>query len=285
MADLIHGGLRFEPMRPSSRDSLRIVSWNIERGLQFSEILDFLARIPVDLLFLQEVDLNARRTRYRDVASELAQALNLNYVFGVEFQELGEGTPARPAYHGMATLSSWPLSNTRIIRFRDQSTFWEPRWYVPKLAVFQRRVGGRIALVAEATIHGRKVVTYNLHLESRGADELRLRQLNEVLADSRRYVDQPRLVVAGDFNLNAGGGDAAKALRDAGFHDAVRLPDRATSIAHGPSHRARVIDWIFASDALDSQGRVHEDIQASDHYPVSTTLAPSCAASWYPVGG
>ena len=117
---------------------------------------------------------------YRDVASELAHALNLNYVFGVEFQELSEGTRARPAYHGMATLSPWPLSKPRIIRFRDQSTFWRPRWYVPDLPVFQRRIGGRIALVAEATVYGRKVVTYNLHLESRGPDELRLRQLNEV---------------------------------------------------------------------------------------------------------
>ena len=112
------------------------MSWNIERGLQFPKVLDFLRTIEADLLLLQEVDLNARRTRYRDVASELAQALNLNYVFGMEFQELSEGTAARPAFHGMATLSPWPLSKARIIRFRDQSTFWKPRWYVPNLAVF-----------------------------------------------------------------------------------------------------------------------------------------------------
>ena len=118
-------------MRPRSRESLHIVSWNIERGLQLSKILDFLAAIQADLLLLQEVDLNARRTRYRDIARELAQALNLNYAFGMEFQELGAGTAARPAYHGMATLSPWPLSNARIIRFRDQSAFWKPRWYVP----------------------------------------------------------------------------------------------------------------------------------------------------------
>jgi len=275
MPDVTYGGLRILPKRPCARDSLLIVSWNIERGLQFSKILDFLAPIQADLLLLQEVDLNARRTHYRNVASDLAQALKLNYAFGVEFQELSQGTAARPAYHGMATLSPWPLSKARIIRFRDQSTFWKPRWYVPNLAALQRRIGGRIALVAEATIHGSKVVTYNLHLESRGGDELRLRQLNEVLADCRSYVDQPRLVVAGDFNMIASDGDAAKALRDAGFHDAMRLPERATSIARGPSHQARVIDWIFASDALDSQGRVHEDIQASDHYPVSATLARS----------
>jgi endonuclease/exonuclease/phosphatase family metal-dependent hydrolase len=254
------------------------VSWNIERGLQLPKILDFLKTIQADLLLLQEVDLNARRTRYRDIASELAQALNLNYVFGMEFQELSEGTAARPAYHGMATLSPWPLSKARIIRFRDQSSFWKPHWYVPNLATFQRRLGGRIALVAEATIYGRKVVTYNLHLESRGADDLRVRQLDEVLADCRRYVDRPSFVVAGDFNLNAGGGDAARALGDAGFRDAVGSPERPTTPAHVLSH-ARPIDWIFVSDTTDSQGQVHDRISASDHYPVSATLVQPCAAA------
>jgi hypothetical protein len=32
---------------------------------------------------------------------------------------------------------------------------------MPDLPVFQRRIGGRIALVAESTIYGRKVVSYN----------------------------------------------------------------------------------------------------------------------------
>lgn len=270
MHDVPGSGLPVGPVQP--RNSFRIVSWNIERGLQFLRILDFLRTIQADLLLLQEVDLNARRTRHRDIAAELAQALRLNYAFGMEFQELSQGTAANPAYHGLATLSPWPISRARIIRFQRQSTFWQPRWYVPKLGAFQRRLGGRIALVAEATIHNRKVVTYNLHLESKGDDALRLQQLNEVLGDCRRYVDQPAFVIAGDFNLHAGDGDAGRALRDAGFYDAVRLPEHPTTAPHGLSDRARAIDWIFVSDTLDFRGRVHNDIQASDHYPVSATL-------------
>jgi endonuclease/exonuclease/phosphatase family metal-dependent hydrolase len=142
---------------------------------------------------------------------------------------------------------------------------------VPDLGVFQRRIGGRIALVAEAGIDGQRVVAYNLHLESKGHEALRLRQLSEVLVDCRKYVDKPRFVVAGDFNLNAGDGDAARAIRRAAFHDAVRLP-RPTSTGHGLSHHARAIDWIFLSDDLVSQGRVHDDVRASDHYPVSATF-------------
>jgi len=278
MTEASRSGFRFRPERPWSRDFCRIVTWNIERGLQFAKILDFLRTVEADLLLLQEVDLNARRTNYRDIASELAHSLSLNYVFGMEFQELGEGTRARPAFHGMATLSPWPLSNARIIRFRDQSTFWKPRWYVPDLPAFQRRLGGRIALVADATIYGRRVVTYNLHLESRGADDLRVRQLNEVLADCRKYVEPPIFVVGGDFNLNAGSGDAARSLRDAGFRDALSFPEQPTSTPHGTSH-GHVIDWIFVSNMTAFQGQVHREIQASDHYPVSATLAQPRTAS------
>jgi endonuclease/exonuclease/phosphatase family metal-dependent hydrolase len=255
-------------------ESLRIVSWNIERGLQFPKILEFLRAIDADLLLLQEVDLNARRTGRRDIAHELGRALNLNYAFGMEFQELSQGTAANPAYHGMATLARWPLSKARIIRFHDQSTFWNPHWFVPDVPMFQRRLGGRIALVAEITIHGCQVVSYNLHLESRGNDGLRLRQLNEVLADCRHYQDQPMFVIGGDFNLHAGDGNAGSALRDAGFHDAVRLPARPTTTAQHP----RAIDWIFISAELDCEGRVHDGIRASDHYPISTTLR-TCADS------
>ena len=260
--------------RPWSREVVRVVSWNIERGLQFPGILKFLRTIEADLILLQEVDLNARRTHYRDVASELAHALNLNVVFGREFEELSQGSIASPAFQGQATLSPWPLSNGRIIQFRDQSNFWQPRWFVPELEVFQRRIGGRIALVSEANVYGRKVVTYNLHLESKGDDALRVRQLAEVLEDCRRYTDWP-VFVGGDFNLIAGRGDAANILREAGFHNAVRLLERPTTPVHGVAHHARAIDWIFVSEDWDFQGRVHDDVHASDHYPVSVTVPAS----------
>jgi len=111
------------------------------------------------------------------------------------------------------------------------------------------------------------------HRGSRGDEGLRLQQLNEVLTDCRRYVDQMGLVIAGDFNLDAGAGYAASALRKAGFRDAVRQPGIPTTIPHGGADRTRVIDWIFVSDESCSEGRVHNEIRASDHYPVSATLA------------
>src|SRR4249920_942795 len=96
-------------------DSIRVVTWNIDRGLQLQRVIEFLASAKADILLLQEADENAKRTHHVNVAREIAQKLQMNYVFGREFEELTQGTRASPAYHGQATLSRWPLANFRII--------------------------------------------------------------------------------------------------------------------------------------------------------------------------
>src|SRR6476661_1467206 len=89
------------------RSSIRVVDWNIDRGLQLQSIIDFLGDVNADISILQEVDVNARRTNRRNIAQEIARKLRLNYVFGREFVELTQGSSTSPAYHGQATLSRW----------------------------------------------------------------------------------------------------------------------------------------------------------------------------------
>jgi endonuclease/exonuclease/phosphatase family metal-dependent hydrolase len=275
MREVISGGFADGRKQPWSRDYIRVLDWNIDRGLQFSGILNFLRAADADLILLQEVDLNARRTQHRDVACELARSLQLNYVFGTEFQELSEGSRSSPALHGQATLSPWPLSNGRIIRFQCQSNFWKPHWFVPRIELFQRRLGGRITLVSEALIYGQRIVTYNLHLESQGEDVLRLQQLQETLGDAIRHTQSSVVLVGGDFNLNAGNANAVRMLQRSGFHDAVRLPKIPTTAVRGLFQHGRSIDWIYVSDDVHTEGQVHNRVWASDHYPVSATLAIS----------
>jgi endonuclease/exonuclease/phosphatase family metal-dependent hydrolase len=182
-------------------NSVKVVCWNINRGLQLARIIEFLSRSKADILLLQEADLNAKRTKRLNIAREIAQKLQLNYIFGREFQELTQGTGNSPAYHGQATLSRWPLSNARILRFQQQSNFWQPRWFLPEIEPFQERLGGRLALVADASVCGKTIVTYNLHLESRGDDRLRRAQLEETLNDAQQYREDRAVVLAGDFNM------------------------------------------------------------------------------------
>jgi endonuclease/exonuclease/phosphatase family metal-dependent hydrolase len=253
--------------------SLRIVDWNIERGQQLQGITDFLASANADILILQEVDVAARRTHRLNIAEEIARKLGMNYVFGREFEELVQGSKNSPAYHGQATLSKWPILNPRLIRFSRQSNFWQPHWFLPKVEPFQERLGGRIALVAEINVAGRKLVTYNLHLESRGADALRISQLGEVLADATCCDADRLVVVAGDFNLDASRDAVALQLARAGFQDAVMAPHTPTTPARGLFEGGRQIDWAFVRGPVQtSSGQVHRRVKASDHYPISFML-------------
>ena len=183
---------------PISKSGIRVISWNIDRGYRFNQIAATLRREEGDICLLQEVDLHARRTEERDVARDLASALGDNYAFGIEFQELSQGNAA---YHGQATLSRFPIVASRVLRFRQQSGFWNSKRAIPNVPLFQRRRGGRIALVTELQIGGSLVVVYNLHLESRSAGSIQAAQLDEVLADIGRYPRSTPVIIGGDLKF------------------------------------------------------------------------------------
>jgi len=274
MDEVISGGFALPRIQLWPRDSIRVVDWNIERGTHLAGIIEFLKKCKADLIFLQEVDLNSRRTHHLDVAREIARSLQLNFVFGKEFEELTQGSKESPAYQGQATLSPWPIKNARLIRFRQQTTFWEPHWYLPRIEPFQERRGGRIALAADIEVSGQVLTTYNLHLESKENDALRLSQLSEVLADAVSRNRNRSTLIAGDLNLNAGEGEAATTLRKAGFQDAVGLPHLCTRPARGLFDQGRSIDWIFLSGPLQpSDGQVYGYVRVSDHFPISFVLS------------
>jgi endonuclease/exonuclease/phosphatase family metal-dependent hydrolase len=255
------------------RSSIRIVDWNIDRGFQLALIIEFLREANADILLLQEVDINARRTKRLNVAREIARELRLNYVFAREFVELTQGSKASPAYHGQATLSRWTISHPRVIHFHQQSDFWKERWFKPNLESFQQRLGGRIALASEIEGAGVPIVCYNLHLESRGNDELRLTQMNEVLRDAAACSSRCLQIMAGDLNLNASKPAAAEALARAGFRGVVPTARVPTTPARHLLEPGRHIDWAFVRGPMAAdQGRVHNQVKGSDHYPISFKL-------------
>src|SRR5258707_8454614 len=253
-------------------DSIRVVNWNIDRGLRLQRVIEFLAGAKADVVLLQESDLNARRTHHLNIAREIAQKLQMNYVFGREFQELTQGSRASPAYHGQATLSRWPLSNPRIIRFQKQSNFWRPRWFLPEVEPFQERIGGRLALVCETDVAGKRLVTYNLPLESKGDDALRCSQIEETLQDARRYDISAPIVLAGDLNLDVSREPASTAIDRAQFQDAF-TNRHARTTTHSFLEQGRTIDWVFTRGPIRAgQAQVHRSGSASDHYPQSVKL-------------
>ena len=164
-----------KPRRPARDDLgplIRAAMWNIERGTEFDliryafsdevafeeEATQRMERTPPgieeirrqalllkesDILILNEVDLGMTRSDYRDVARELAAALDMNYVFGVEFIEIDklelgleplelpdaelaeqyrkEQAVDQSRYrglHGTAVLARYPIRSARIHRLR-----------------------------------------------------------------------------------------------------------------------------------------------------------------------
>jgi endonuclease/exonuclease/phosphatase family metal-dependent hydrolase len=260
----------FARVRP---EILRVVSWNINRGLHLNAVIDFLADSSADLILLQEADIGARRTQWRNTPREIAQALQMNYVFGREFQELGQGRANSPAHHGQATLSRFPISHPSLLRFRCQSGFWRPQWFIPPLQAFQRRLGARIALICEIRIHGRTLITYNAHLESRGNDELRSDQLFEVLTEIRRYSRDANVLVAGDFNFDASSGSVAGIIADAQLDTPLTLLGGCPTATTRRHCKSAAIDWILTSKRLVvTSPEIHAAIEASDHYPISIQI-------------
>jgi len=169
-----------------------------------------------------------------------------------------------------ATLSRWPLYSPRLIRFERQSGFWHPRWWVPNAPIFQQRVGGRIALVTEARIAGRPLAVYNLHLESRGDDQLRASQLREVLADTMTVPPSTPVIVAGDMNFDT---SQPGLVEHSGLCDLIG-PHSVPTTPRRLFHSAQAIDRALVRGPVRSEGiTVHRSVEASDHYPLSFTLS------------
>ena len=163
--------------------SLRVACWNIERGLELDDIQLFLTdkdrfmatvdeerkkakesgqkvravaleKIPgeieilkaADVWILNEADWGVKRSQYREVVRELAETLNMNWAYGVEFLEIDskqlgtdtfedhESEEARQqllelfrvdkdkirALHGNAVLSRYPIRAARLVPFKAQ---------------------------------------------------------------------------------------------------------------------------------------------------------------------
>jgi endonuclease/exonuclease/phosphatase family metal-dependent hydrolase len=242
--------------------ALKLLTWNIERGVEFESIFHVLEAERADIMMLQEVDRNTNRTGRRFVDRDLSARLKSQGAWESEFQELGQG---KDAFIGNATLSSLPMTTSRALRYKAQSDAWRPVWYLPNWSMVQPRLGGRVALITEYDWNGQKLVVYNLHLESKGREVLRVVQVEEVLTDVAKYPEGTAVVVAGDLNVDAVDSPVIGRLEKAGFKRAAGV--RVTT------RRGDPLDWIFVRGPVEVRdARILSDVRASDHYPVVVTI-------------
>lgn len=129
-----------------------------------------------------------------------------------------------------------------------------------------------MALVSEVRISGRKLLNYNLHLESRGNDTIRCSQLEECLDDIRRNRSDTSIVLAGDLNLDLLR-SSAPAISQAQLSSAVSGEPPPTTPSRFLYKPGRTIDWILTRGPVRAANlQVHSSVSASDHYPLSVVL-------------
>ena len=247
---------------------LNVVTWNIEQGLAYDRILSVLRRLNPDVVLLQEVDRDCRRTLYRDVARDLAAALDMNWVAAGEFQELGEARTGTPAITGQAILSRFTIHDAAGLPFKAQDRW---RWSINPV---QPRRGGRIALKARTG----GVIFYDTHIESGGNESLKQRQMAEIVADQAGAIGDTPVIIAGDFNNRpALRSLTLRSLARASFVDA--LGEDASGRGPTSLGQAHPIDWIFVKHMTPGQGRVIAAPAASDHSPVIAAFGAIAAVS------
>jgi endonuclease/exonuclease/phosphatase family metal-dependent hydrolase len=177
---------------------LRVAAFNAERGTHFEPIVELFRDVGADVLLLSEVDWGMARSGNRHVARDFADALALNYAFGVEFVELTKGDEREAqvegdntqSLHGNAILSRWPLQNARTIRLPRKYEWNEGH---------QARLGGRMALVAEVRTAAGPLTLASTHLENRTTPEGRQAQMQAVL---EALGTAAAAVIAGDLNTS-----------------------------------------------------------------------------------
>ena len=247
-----------EPDRIAARaaETLTLVSWNIAYGRRCERHADVLASLDPDVCLLQEVDLGCRRSGFRNVAQWLAERLRMNWLFGGEFQEIGQGRAEAAALTGQAILSRYPITLPRVIPFAHQARL---RW---RASPIQPRRGARMAMRA----HTAGLRVYNAHIESGKNDAFRKKQLADVGAHADTATPDQPVVVAGDFNCGPSGHvSMLETLHRRGFVDAL---DGHPSRRRTTIRNQHALDWVMVRGLRVLSGGVATSHTGSDHYPV-----------------
>jgi endonuclease/exonuclease/phosphatase family metal-dependent hydrolase len=283
-------GATFAPEAVETKAQIDVLAYNILRGFevdaQLAEIRSGVHFPVPDVLLLSEVDRGCRRTQFRNIARDYAEALGYYYVYATEFVELpgdrGDGGPYDPPLceHGNAIVSRYPLGNVRQIRHSENRSWYTPPGFPDP---DEPRLGGRVAVAADMKVGKQLVRLYSLHLEST-LTTLRIRDAQAVeIAAEAALLEQP-VIAGGDLNAFFAVLDFEnRTMRDGptqaflmrGFADAhasVPLTVRSTTYDPVPL----IIDFIYVRDAAVHAAGVCDRAVCgplSDHLPVWATVA------------
>ncbi len=188
---------------PAPPPALRVCFWNAERLKYPQTSAALLGSTGADVLLLAEVDVGMARSGNRHTVAELAAALGAGWCFGVEFVELDLGDARERAWHagernreglhGAAILSRHALARPALVRLETSG-----RWFDGRFG--ERRVGGRIALLAEVATGAGPVLLASVHYESHSDPADRLASTRALLDAIDAHAPGRPVLIGGDLN-------------------------------------------------------------------------------------
>lgn len=187
---------------------ITVAAWNVERCLFPLDTAKHLGTINPDIVLLSEVDQGMARTGQKHTTRDMADALGMAYLFGVEFHELDLGGPTERQFcsddvnalvwHGNTILSSVPFCKTAMIRLDDHG-----HWFIQHAGASdpeQPRLGGRMALLVQVETEQGTICIVSTHLESNpdeGHHDLRMQRLLSAIED---FAPDMPVLIGGDLN-------------------------------------------------------------------------------------
>jgi len=185
-----------------------VAAWNVERCLFPEATAEHLAPIAPDIILLSEVDHGMARTSQRHTTEVMANALGMQYAFGVEFHELDLGGPTERAFctddfnalgwHGNAVLSSVPFERVALFRLCDKG-----HWFAVDNGASdpdQPRLGGRMAIAAVVPGTEGPLCVVSTHLESNADAAHRHVQFSLLMDKIDAFAPDMPVLIGGDLN-------------------------------------------------------------------------------------
>lgn len=211
--ELIINNDYLEPkINPSSE--LKIIEWNIERGMVMDGILKELEKINADILLIQEIDIDCERSKRIDCLTKIAERLKMSYAYVSEFCELYDKVRKEKdqggGVHGNAIFSKFTIDKekTIAIKHKYQPVNWEKEGYSRK----EPRKGDRYFIASMIQISKDIYIdVYSIHLEVFCGITGRIEQFSDVplYAEERKKLvnnnDKLIQIIGGDLNTMAHG--------------------------------------------------------------------------------
>ena len=270
----------------ATREAVRAVAWNIERGNRVGAVVDHLAQHPelrdADVVLLSELDWGMARTANRFVVHEIASALRMNYAFapcylaltkgaGVEKNVAGEN---QESLHGNALLSRYPMKQVHSLDLPNGKD---------KMKGAEKRIGAQRAVIADVEHPLGTFRVVSLHLDAHSSQSHRHVQIRRVLDHLDTLQPKLPVLIGGDWNTTTH--DASRALYSIlGYFRRVLMGVRRVVANHYPYPERWFERRLFRE--LESREYRYRDLnmpgECTLHYSMEDLSANLNLGEWVP---